>query len=72
MRTAYAAELHAQLDYQAAVIHVLLATTRPKERRRPMLSPDEEQEMDLARQTGLTPAGFAARLMARDKKAGAA
>lgn len=70
-KTEYASKLHAELDYMQAVFRVLLATTRPKGSRpgQPMLSPDEEQEMDLARQMGLAPAGFAARLMTRDRGA---
>lgn len=65
----YSSRLQRELAYQSAVFTVLLATTRPKGTRRgqPMLSPDEVKEMDLAMSMGLSPEGFAARIVARDK-----
>jgi hypothetical protein len=68
----YASNLQRELAYQSAVFTVLLATTRPKGTRRgqPMLSADEVAAMDLAMSMGLSPEGFAARIVAADKKAG--
>jgi hypothetical protein len=68
-RSAYAENLHAEMQYQLAVTAILLVTTRPADRdpRAPMFTQSELDEMDLARTMGLSAAGFAARLMARDK-----
>jgi hypothetical protein len=68
-RTAAAEELHAELDYQVAVNRVLLATTRPARSLPAPADHDraEMDEMDLAYAMGLSAAGFAARLIARDK-----
>lgn len=65
--SAYADNLHAQLDYQCSVNAVLLATTRPKGRTGPLLTSDEMKEMDAAFTMGLSPKGFAAILVSRDK-----
>lgn len=72
-RTAAAEDLHARLDYQVAANRILLATTRPADpfRRRPIMTEQELGEMETAYALGLSAAGFAARLMARDKQAGA-
>jgi hypothetical protein len=67
-RTAAAEDLHSRLDYQCAVNRALLATTRPAGTRPDgLLSPTEMDEMETAYTLGLSAAGFAARLMARDK-----
>lgn len=71
-RSAYASDLCARLDYQGRVNGVLLVTTRPRTIPGPMLTREEFEEMELAFTMGLSPEGFAARLVARDKAGRAA
>ena len=62
-------DLRARLEFQAQANAILLATTRPKEGRTgPLMTPAELEAMALAYTMGLSAAGFAARLMARDRK----